>query len=66
MELHQSCQREDGTEKIKRTEVSYWKCMPLRFKLKQKAVKTGDTIFIGQYLFTGHGTTSLWLEVWIT
>lgn len=28
-----------------------------------QAVKTGDTIFIGQYLFTGKETTSVWLEV---
>ncbi|URE10741.1 Pyruvate kinase [Musa troglodytarum] len=27
------------------------------------AVKQGDTIFIGQYLFTGSETTSVWLEV---
>ncbi|KAG6517121.1 hypothetical protein ZIOFF_020501 [Zingiber officinale] len=27
------------------------------------AVKLGDTIFIGQYLFTGSETTSVWLEV---
>ncbi|URE42744.1 Pyruvate kinase [Musa troglodytarum] len=27
------------------------------------AVKPGDTIFIGQYLFTGSETTSVWLEV---
>jgi len=26
-------------------------------------VKKGDTIFIGQYLFTGSETTSVWLEV---
>lgn len=28
-----------------------------------QAVKTGDTIFIGEYLFTGSETTSVWLEV---
>ncbi|VAH93273.1 unnamed protein product [Triticum turgidum subsp. durum] len=28
-----------------------------------KVVKKGDTLFIGQYLFTGSETTSLWLEV---
>ncbi|CAH1427697.1 unnamed protein product [Lactuca virosa] len=28
-----------------------------------QAVKTGDTIFIGQYLFTGSETTLVWLEV---
>lgn len=27
------------------------------------SVKKGDTIFIGQYLFTGNETTSVWLEV---
>ncbi|KAI8539712.1 hypothetical protein RHMOL_Rhmol09G0204400 [Rhododendron molle] len=27
------------------------------------SVKTGDAIFIGQYLFTGSETTSVWLEV---
>ncbi|CAD5178137.1 unnamed protein product [Musa acuminata subsp. malaccensis] len=27
------------------------------------AVKQGDTIFVGQYLFTGSETTSVWLEV---
>ncbi|XP_008776916.3 pyruvate kinase 1, cytosolic-like isoform X2 [Phoenix dactylifera] len=27
------------------------------------SVKPGDTIFIGQYLFTGNETTSIWLEV---
>lgn len=26
-------------------------------------MKKGDTIFIGQYLFTGSETTSVWLEV---
>lgn len=28
-----------------------------------QAVKTGDTIFVGHYLFTGSETTSVWLEV---
>nr|XP_034898166.1 uncharacterized protein LOC118036559 [Populus alba]XP_034898168.1 uncharacterized protein LOC118036559 [Populus alba]XP_034898169.1 uncharacterized protein LOC118036559 [Populus alba] len=28
----------------------------------QMAVKKGDTIFVGQYLFTGNETTSVWLE----
>ncbi|KAL3576353.1 hypothetical protein D5086_021636, partial [Populus alba] len=27
-----------------------------------QAVKKGDTIFVGQYLFTGNETTSVWLE----
>ncbi|KAI3977592.1 hypothetical protein MKX01_000505 [Papaver californicum] len=31
--------------------------------LVKKAVKKGDTIFLGQYLFTGSETTSVWLEV---
>ena len=26
-------------------------------------MKKGDTIFVGQYLFTGSETTSVWLEV---
>lgn len=29
-----------------------------------QAVKKGDDIFIGQYLFTGNETTSVWMEVW--
>lgn len=29
----------------------------------QQAVKKGDIIFVGQYLFTGSETTSVWLEV---
>ncbi|KAF9680191.1 hypothetical protein SADUNF_Sadunf06G0095600 [Salix dunnii] len=33
-----------------------------RFR-KPDAVKQGDTIFVGQYLFTGSETTSVWLEV---
>lgn len=28
-----------------------------------QAVTKGDTVFIGQYLFTGSETTSAWLEV---
>ena len=28
-----------------------------------QAVKKGDTIFIGKYLFTGSETASVWLEV---
>lgn len=31
-----------------------------------QAVKKGDDIFIGQYLFTGNETTSVWMEVWQT
>ncbi|XP_042408945.1 pyruvate kinase 1, cytosolic-like [Zingiber officinale] len=37
--------------------------LPVNFSGLPKAVKPGDTIFIGQYLFTGSETTSLWLEV---
>ncbi|WKA01278.1 hypothetical protein VitviT2T_019565 [Vitis vinifera] len=37
--------------------------LPLNFGGLSKAVKKGDTIFIGQYLFTGSETTSVWLEV---
>ncbi|KAL0317306.1 UNVERIFIED_CONTAM: Pyruvate kinase, cytosolic [Sesamum angustifolium] len=37
--------------------------LPINFRGLSKAVKTGDTIFIGQYLFTGNETTSVWLEV---
>ncbi|CAO2833227.1 unnamed protein product [Amaranthus hypochondriacus] len=37
--------------------------LPINFHGLCKAVKKGDTIFIGQYLFTGSETTSLWLEV---
>jgi len=31
-------------------------------KLVLQALKQGDTIFAGQYLFTGSATTSVWLE----
>ncbi|XP_031278497.1 pyruvate kinase 1, cytosolic-like isoform X2 [Pistacia vera] len=37
--------------------------LPITFSGLSKAVKKGDTIFIGQYLFTGSETTSVWLEV---
>lgn len=37
--------------------------LPINFDGLAKAVKSGDTIFIGQYLFTGSETTSVWLEV---
>ncbi|XP_057470599.1 pyruvate kinase 1, cytosolic-like [Actinidia eriantha] len=37
--------------------------LPINFGGLSKAVKAGDTIFIGQYLFTGSETTSVWLEV---
>ncbi|EPS58993.1 pyruvate kinase, partial [Genlisea aurea] len=36
---------------------------PINFSGLAKAVKQGDTIFVGQYLFTGSETTSVWLEV---
>ncbi|KAM3325042.1 pyruvate kinase 1, cytosolic isoform X2 [Capsicum chacoense] len=36
---------------------------PINFDGLSKAVKKGDTLFIGQYLFTGSETTSVWLEV---
>ncbi|KAJ3671351.1 hypothetical protein LUZ60_007430 [Juncus effusus] len=36
---------------------------PINFTGLATAVKPGDTIFIGQYLFTGSETTSAWLEV---
>lgn len=37
--------------------------LPINFDGLAKAVKKGDTIFVGQYLFTGSETTSVWLEV---
>ncbi|KAK4431083.1 Pyruvate kinase, cytosolic [Sesamum alatum] len=37
--------------------------LPINFSGLSKAVKKGDDIFIGQYLFTGKETTSVWLEV---
>lgn len=37
--------------------------LPINFGGLSKAVKTGDAIFIGQYLFTGSETTSVLLEV---
>nr|GME16462.1 pyruvate kinase 1, cytosolic [Ipomoea batatas] len=37
--------------------------LPINFVGLSKAVKKGDTMFIGQYLFTGSETTSVWLEV---
>ncbi|KAL2555567.1 Pyruvate kinase family protein [Forsythia ovata] len=37
--------------------------LPINFSGLSQAVKPGDTIFIGQYLFTGSETTSVWLEV---
>ncbi|XP_072979155.1 pyruvate kinase 1, cytosolic-like [Typha angustifolia] len=37
--------------------------LPVNFGGLSKSVNPGDTIFIGQYLFTGSETTSVWLEV---
>eukprot|EP00850_Spirogloea_muscicola_P000411 SM000002S05491 [mRNA] locus=s2:37683:43916:- [translate_table: standard] len=37
--------------------------LPTNFKGLADAVKPGDTIFVGQYLFTGSETTSVWLDV---
>ncbi|KAK4367115.1 hypothetical protein RND71_014995 [Anisodus tanguticus] len=37
--------------------------LPINFCGLSESVKNGDTIFIGQYLFTGRETTSVWLEV---
>ncbi|XP_073044385.1 pyruvate kinase 1, cytosolic-like [Primulina eburnea] len=37
--------------------------LPISYAGLAKAVKKGDTIFMGQYLFTGSETTSVWLEV---
>lgn len=37
--------------------------LPINYSGLGKAVKKGDTIFMGKYLFTGSETTSVWLEV---
>ncbi|XP_021865530.1 pyruvate kinase 1, cytosolic [Spinacia oleracea] len=37
--------------------------LPINFHGLAKAVKKGDMIFMGKYLFTGSETTSVWLEV---
>ncbi|XP_058739106.1 pyruvate kinase 1, cytosolic isoform X1 [Vicia villosa] len=37
--------------------------LPINFDGLAKSVTPGDTIFVGQYLFTGSETTSVWLEV---
>ncbi|XP_058204102.1 pyruvate kinase 2, cytosolic-like [Rhododendron vialii] len=37
--------------------------LPINFSGLSKAVKKGDTIFVGHYLCTGSETTSVWLEV---
>lgn len=37
--------------------------LPINYAGLAQAVKQGDTIFVGQYLFTGSESTSVWLEV---
>eukprot|EP00245_Coleochaete_scutata_P005806 TRINITY_DN19679_c0_g1_i1.p1 TRINITY_DN19679_c0_g1~~TRINITY_DN19679_c0_g1_i1.p1 ORF type:complete len:547 (-),score=87.04 TRINITY_DN19679_c0_g1_i1:734-2311(-) len=37
--------------------------LPCNYPGLAKVIKQGDTIFVGQYLFTGSETTSVWLEV---
>ncbi|XP_057507000.1 pyruvate kinase 2, cytosolic-like isoform X2 [Actinidia eriantha] len=37
--------------------------LPVNYSGLAKAVKKGDTIFVGQYLFTGIEATSVWMEV---
>ncbi|KAG0556156.1 hypothetical protein M758_11G028900 [Ceratodon purpureus] len=37
--------------------------LPINYEGLATVVKKGDTIFLGQYLFTGSETTSVWLEV---
>lgn len=37
--------------------------LPINYSELALAVNMGDTIFVGQYLFTGSETTSVWLEV---
>ncbi|GLJ29558.1 hypothetical protein SUGI_0582970 [Cryptomeria japonica] len=37
--------------------------LPINYGGLAKVVTKGDTIFVGQYLFTGSETTSVWLEV---
>lgn len=37
--------------------------LPIKYDGLAKEVKAGDTVFLGQYLFTGSETTSVWLEV---
>lgn len=37
--------------------------LPVNFTELSYAVKPGDEIFVGQYLYTGSETTSVWLEV---
>lgn len=37
--------------------------LPINYEDLASTVKPGDTIFLGQYLFTGSENTSVWLEV---
>ena len=37
--------------------------LPINYSELSYAVKPGDEIFVGQYLYTGSETTSVWLEV---
>ncbi|XP_031378085.1 pyruvate kinase 2, cytosolic-like isoform X2 [Punica granatum] len=37
--------------------------LPVDYAEFPKIVKKGDTVFLGQHLFTGHETSSVWLEV---
>lgn len=37
--------------------------LPINYAGFAKEVKKGDTVFLGQYLFTGSETSSVWLEV---
>ncbi|XP_021744522.1 pyruvate kinase 1, cytosolic-like [Chenopodium quinoa] len=37
--------------------------LPINYVGFAKEVKKGDTVFLGQYLFTGSETSSVWLEV---
>lgn len=39
------------------------KVLPLNYDALAASVKAGDTVFLGQYLFTGSEATSVWLEV---
>ncbi|KAF7848094.1 hypothetical protein BT93_L2304 [Corymbia citriodora subsp. variegata] len=37
--------------------------LPVDYAELAKMVQKGDTVYLGQHLFTGHETTSVWLEV---
>jgi pyruvate kinase len=39
------------------------KILPMNYPELSYAIKPGDEIFVGQYLFTGSESTSVWLEV---